>query len=489
MESFSTLFDQLPVGAYRTSPDGRLLRINPALAALNGFASEAALMAAQTGLTRDWYVDPGRRDAFVAALERDGFVRGFVSEVRRLATGERIWVSEHAHVVRDDEGRALYYEGTVEDVTERLRAEAALRDSEAHWRQVLDSSGDGVWEWDLESGRESFSPRFAEMYGFTLEELQSLPEPFVSRVHPEDEAQRRQHREAHFEGRAPRYVSEHRMRCKDGTWKWVLARGMVTRRDAQGRPLRMIVTHTDITRAKDAEALRRARDRAEAADRAKTDLLSRVSHELRTPLNGVLGFAQLLAQAPDLPPAHQSWVRHILSSGQHLLALVDDLLDLAGAESGALRLHPQAVDPLVLVHQAWTMLLPSARADGVDLDAPAAAGPALQVHADPQRLTQALTHLLSHALRHSPRGTAVRAAAQRLGPQVALSVSDAGTGLAAEQRARLFQPFERPGAEPVADSGLGLALSRQLIAAMGGEVRVDSAPGEGTTFTVVLPGA
>jgi signal transduction histidine kinase len=83
----------------------------------------------------------------------------------------------------------------------------------------------------------------------------------------------------------------------------------------------------------------------------------------------------------------------------------------------------------------------------------------------------------------------VRAAAQRLGPQVALSVSDAGAGLAAEQRARLFQPFERPGAEPVADSGLGLALSRQLIAAMGGEVRDDSTPGEGTTFTVVLPGA
>jgi PAS domain S-box-containing protein len=296
-DDFSTLFDFLPIGAYRSLPEGRQLRANPALVALNGYTSEAEQIAAVHDIATEWYVEPRRRAQFLQILERDGYVRGFVSEVYRYKSRERIWVSENAHAVRDGQGRLRYIEGTIEDVTERVRAEEALRESEERWKLALDSSGDGVWEWNLETGEESYSPRFAEMYGFAPGEIERLSESFVSRVHPDDEAQRRAHRDAHLAGHTPRYVSEHRVRCKDGSWKWVLARGMVIKRDAQGRPVRMIVTHTDITTAKDAEALRRARDQAESADRAKTELLSHVSHELRTPLNGVLGFAQLLEQA------------------------------------------------------------------------------------------------------------------------------------------------------------------------------------------------
>ena len=491
MESFETLFDQLPVGAYRTSPEGRTLRVNRALAVLNGFASEAEMLAAPHDLARDWYVDPERRQAFADALERDGFVRGFVSQVRRLATGERIWVSEHAHVVRDAGGRARYYEGTVEDVTERLHAEAALRNSEAHWRQVLDSSGDGVWEWDVASNRETFSPRFAEMYGFTPEEIAALPEPFVSRVHPDDEPRRRAVRDAHFAGLTPRYESEHRVRCKDGRWKWVLARGMVTERDAAGRPLRLIVTHTDISRAKEAEALRRARDQAEAADRAKTALMSRVSHELRTPLNGVLGFAQLLQQAPDLPADYRSWVEQILTSGGHLLTLVDDLLDLAHAQGGGLRLRTEPLDPLPTLRRAWSMVSAAARASAVELQAPSPAQAPLKVLADAQRLTQIFTNLLSNAVKYNRPGGQVRIALACHGDRVAVAVSDDGPGLAQDQMAQIFQPFERLGAERsgIPGTGIGLTLSRQFAQAMGGDIQVASRPGQGTTFTVVLPAA
>lgn len=490
-DDFSTLFDFLPIGAYRSSPEGRQLRANPALVALNGYASEAEQVAAVHDIATEWYVDPQRRAQFTQALERDGFVRGFTSEVYRHKTRERIWVCENAHVVRDAQGRSLYYEGTIEDVSERVRAEEVLRESEERWKLALDSSGDGVWEWSLETGEETFSPRFAEMYGFGPGEIERLPEPFVSRIHPDDEPQRRRHRDEHLAGRTPRYVSEHRIRCKDGGWKWVLARGMVIRRDAQGQALRMIVTHTDISTAKDAEALRRARDQAESADRAKTELLSHVSHELRTPLNGVLGFAQLLEQADDLPAQYQPWVGRILSSGRHLLSVVDDLLDLSSAQSGGMRLAFATLDPVPVLQDAWSMLAERAREAGVVYVPCPHDGADLAVVADRRRLRQVFANLLSNAIKYNRPGGHVEVAAVRAGPQVELRIVDTGLGMSPAQLARIFRPFERLGAEGsgIPGTGLGLALSRQLVEAMGGEIRVTSARGRGTTFTVALRAA
>ena len=490
-DDFSTLFDFLPIGAYRSSPQGAQLRANPALVALNGYASEAEQVAAVQDIANEWYVEPCRRAQFLTALERDGFVRGFVSEVYRHKTRERIWVSENAHAVRDAQGRMRYIEGTIEDVSERVRAEETLRESEERWKRALDSSGDGVWEWSLETGEESFSPRFAEMYGFTPGEIERLPEPFVSRVHPDDEPQRRRHRDEHLAGQSPRYVSEHRVRCKDGSWKWVLARGMVIKRDPQGRPLRMIVTHTDITTAKDAEALRRARDHAESADRAKTELLSHVSHELRTPLNGVLGFAQLLEQAEDLPPQYQPWVARILSSGRHLLGVVDDLLDLSSAQSGGMRLSFATLDPVHVLQDAWSMLAERAREAGVAYVPCHTDGVDFAVVADRQRLRQVFANLLSNAIKYNRSGGQVEVSAARTGQRIELQIVDTGLGMSAAQLERIFQPFERLGAEgsAIPGTGLGLALSRQLVEAMGGEIRVASARGRGTTFTVALRAA
>jgi len=487
-DDFTTLFDFLPIGAYRSSPEGRQLRANPALIALNGYASEAEQIAAVHDIATEWYVTPQRRTQFMQELERQGFVRGFVSEVYRHKTRERIWVSENAHAVRDAGGRMHYIEGTVEDVSERVRAEEALRESEERWKLALDSSGDGIWDWDLQSGGETFSPRFAEMYGFAPGEIEDLPEPFVARIHPDDEPERRRHRDAHLAGRTPRYESEHRVRCKDGSWKWVLARGMVMKRDAQGRPARMIVTHTDITRAKDAEALRRARDQAEAADRAKTELLSHVSHELRTPLNGVLGFAQLLEQAADLPPQYRPWVGHILSSGRHLLGVVDDLLDLSSAPGSGLRLNLEPLDPLPVLQDAWSMLAERARESGIAFVPRWTVAADLAVVADRQRLRQVFANLLSNAIKYNREGGQVEISAARADPHVEVHIVDTGLGMDEAQLARVFQPFERLGAESsgIEGTGLGLALSRQLVMAMGGEIRVASARGSGSTFTVAL---
>ena len=172
------------------------------------------------------------------------------------------------------------------------------------------------------TGIELLSPACKAMYGFAPDELPDLPSALDERTHPDDVPSKRAAREAHFAGHTPRCVHEHRLRCKDGQWKWVLSRGIVISRDSQGAPLRMIGTHTDITLVRQSEALRLERDRAAAADLAKSQFLSRVSHELRTPLNPVLGFAQLLDLEPGDGERQRDWNRHVLSSGRHLLALI-----------------------------------------------------------------------------------------------------------------------------------------------------------------------
>ena len=139
-DNFSSLFDLLPIGAYRTSPEGRQLRANQALVRLNGYATEAEMLAAVDNLGSEWYVAPDRRDVFRQAMDTDGFVSNFVSEVYRHKTRERIWIREHAHVVVDAEAGTRYYEGTVEDITARRQAQLALGASERRFRALTEKA-------------------------------------------------------------------------------------------------------------------------------------------------------------------------------------------------------------------------------------------------------------------------------------------------------------------------------------------------------------
>lgn len=145
--------------------------------------------------------------------------------------------------------------GLMTDISARREAERQERENEQRWALALEASGDGVWDWHIADGMEFLTPRLKAMYGYAEDELSNTPDALDSRTHPDDLAGMREAREAHFAGRTQVYINEHRIRCKDGSWKWVLSRGAVVSRDAQGRPLRMVGTHTDITERKQTEAL------------------------------------------------------------------------------------------------------------------------------------------------------------------------------------------------------------------------------------------
>jgi PAS domain S-box-containing protein len=489
-DDWSRLFTALPIGAYRSTLDGRMLRANPALVALNGYATEAELLTAVKDIGAEWYVDPARRSAFRRRLERDGALRGFVSEVYRHASRERIWISESAYLVRDAQGRPSCFEGTVEDVTDRINAEQDLARREAQLRLLGEQLPAVIYRVRV---APDGAPRFEvvsegvqRVYGVGVDAVMADGTLLGRLRHPDDAAAvDAALDQAHQDGAA--HSAVFRVCRPDGEVRWVHAQSAVVAQGSGGDVRTGVVL--DITEHRHAEQLRRERDDAEARRRATAALMSRISHELRTPLNAVLGFAQLLEHEPDLSARQSEWVHHIVDSGRHLLALVDDVLDLARADGGELTLRPADVELGDAVRPNWAMLGAAAAGADVTLGALPVTLPA--VRADALRLRQVLGNLLSNAIKYNRRGGEVRLAAERRGAQVAIEIADTGVGLSADQIGRLFLPFERLGAErgAVVGTGLGLALSRQLVEAMGGRIEVRSTPGQGSCFTVWLPAA
>jgi PAS domain S-box-containing protein len=328
------------------------------------------------------------------------------------------------------------------------------------------------------------------MLGYEASDAPDSTATWRSRVHPDDLQPMLDALLAHLDGRRAMYEHEFRLRAADGSYRWVMSRGRVVERDARGRALRVIGTLTDISDRREAEALRLARDRAEATNRAKTEILSRVSRELRTPLNAVLGFAQLLSQrlgGPGLDEQRRH-VDHIEKAGWQLLNLIDDVLDLSRAEEGHL---PLVLQPVALAQLLRAAVAASAVPRGIVLDTAALRGDAVVI-ADPERLGQVFANLLSNAITYNRDAGRVSLLVTPQGDAWQVAVCDSGVGIPAAQMPHLFEPFNRldrvGGGERSGEGvGVGLTLSRWLVQKMGGELVASSAEGRGSTFAVRLP--
>ena len=629
-EDFSTLFTFLPIGAYRSLPDGRMLRGNPALVRLNGYNSEAQFLVGVEDIVREWYVDPTRRQAFQQLMLRDGAVTNFVSEIWRHKTRERIWISENAHSVGGADGGVLLYEGTVEDVSERVRdqqalqhnadelhmltsqvpgmvyvveidregrhryqfvsegvrdiygvtpedlkrdpalilrcrhpddqaqlaldiqaslqmslalggefrivmpngqikwllrrssavrqggavqvrvgvllditerkhTELALRESETRWRLAMEGAGDGVWDWNLRTGEEYFSARIKAMFGFAEHELVNRADTLDGQTHPDDVPQMLRDRAAHFAGESPVYRNEHRVQCKDGSWKWVLSRGMVIARDDEGQPLRMVGTHTDITERKPAEARQRALE-AQLRESQKMEaigtLAGGVAHDFNNLLAAMLGNLALARE--DVGPDHlaQESLSEINRAAIRARQLVQQIL--AFSRRQAQQLVHQPLAPLI---EETLALLRSLLPAGVRLTTRLCGGE-LSVLADATQMQQVLMNLCTNAWQaldgrsgevtvalRTVRLDAARAlqtGAIPAGAYACLSVADNGPGMDAATQRRVFEPFfttKLPGA----GTGLGLAVVHGIVKAHNGTIEISSQPGEGARFDVYLP--
>ena len=257
--------------------------------------------------------------------------------------------------------------------------------------------------------------------------------------------------------------------------------------DDDGVAQYLLVVSEDVTeRKRSEELLRDAKEQAELANRAKSEFLSRMSHELRTPLNSILGFGQLL-EMDGLSEEQREPVHFILDSGRHLLALINEVLDIARIEAGKVTIFPESVAVAPLLAHMVAVVSPLAAEHDIVVTIERAQTER-HVRADPHRLKQVLLNLLANAIKYNREGGEVRIACELAGPTLRLCVSDTGHGLSAEELADVFAPFERLGAErgDVEGSGLGLSLSQDLMGLMGGTLTAESERGVGSTFTATL---
>lgn len=362
--------------------------------------------------------------------------------------------------------------------------ERALRDNEERLRLIIDGVKDyGIFALDTDGRVTTWNVGAERIKGYREQEIIGrhfslfyLPEECPQ--HP-DMALR--------EATAHGHYMEEAWRCrKDGSRFW--ASVVITAQyDASGALRGFSKITRDITDRRAAEiALGTAREEAERASRAKSEFLSRMSHELRTPLNAILGFAQLLDM--DSSAGQRPQVGHILRASQHLLGLINEVLDIARIEAGRLPLNLEPLALNAVLHEALTLVSPMAADAGIRL-APLPALPADSgVIADHQRLIQVLLNLLSNAIKYNRADGEVSLEVASDAARLRLSVIDTGAGIAAEHLERLFKPFERLDADPrVEGTGLGLALSKSLLEMMDGSLSVHSTPGSGCRFTLELP--
>jgi PAS domain S-box-containing protein len=369
--------------------------------------------------------------------------------------------------------------------SERKRAEAALRERNSRIRHLVESNIIGVFFFDMQGGISDANDAFLQIVGYERADLLSAPgqhgavvdwmglTPPSSQAIDEQKAQ-----ELRRNGTCTPYEKEYQR--KDGRIVPVLI-GATLFEDTQEHGVAFVL---DLTERKQAEAERIARMDAEAANAAKSVFLANMSHELRTPLNGILGYAQVLRMDKNLDESHISALDVIQQSGEHLLTLINDILDCAKIEAGKLELQLTEVSLQRFLHVIGRMI--AVRAIQKDLEFRCELSPDLPayVKADEKRLRQILLNLLSNAVKFTDQGTLSLRVNMAASGRIRFEAHDSGVGIDSAQLDAIFVPFEQAGDlhRRGGGTGLGLAISRELVKLMGGEIHVESRVGAGSTF-------
>jgi PAS domain S-box-containing protein len=379
------------------------------------------------------------------------------------------------------------------DISERVHAAAALRESEERYRALVESAGVLIWSLSSDGTITSLNPAFEAITGWSRDDW--LGRPFVALVNPDDVTRAEGSFGRALEGETlPTF--ELRLRAQDGgerNVELISTRRVVTRERVEVVGIARDVT--EVRRAEEAirlaESLRRAKEAAEVANRTKSQFLANVSHEIRTPMTAILGLTDLLLGAEAEPDQQRRHLLAIKQNGTFLVDLLSDLLNLTKAEIGTLRVESEACAPDRIVDEVVAALWPRGEARGLALDVSYTTPIPAEVPTDRTRLRQVLMNLVSNAIKFTERGEVrLRVSYDEDEPALRFDVSDTGIGLSADEQARIFEPFYRArldAADGPSGSGLGLAISQRLAEALGGRLEVWSEQGQGSTFSVILP--
>lgn len=436
---------------------------------------------------RAWtrHIPPAKREEYRKILwhKASTATTGFRLEVPIIDTsGESRWIllkgitTEHKK-----EASVSRVMGTQTDITKRKNAEIALRRSQEQFALAMDASADGLWDWNIPTGKIYYSPGWFRMLGFAPGALPATLETWRELLHPDDKQQMPLNLDRLMRNSDNSWAIEFRMQTSLGDYRWILSRGRVVSRDDENIPLRAIGTHTDVSRLKKAEQA------AEAANKAKSSFLANMSHEIRTPMNGVIGMAELLMQT-ELTPRQLEFARTIRNSGNTLLSLLNDILDFSKVEAGKLTLDIQPFKLRQCIYEVVTLQSTLVAAKELELIIDVQPDVPDDVVGDDTRLRQILQNLISNAIKFTTEGevtVTVRHSMMRSRLRLDFSVADTGIGIPSDRIGSIFKKFEQAENSTTRNfggTGLGLAIASELSRLMGGDIGVKSSPGLGSTF-------
>ncbi len=460
--------------------DGRILQVNDRAIDAYGYPREQLLTMSIIDLR---VADPAVAHEQMSHLTTDGASVFEAEHYRR--DGSRFPVEVSSRLVKVN--GALFVHSLVRDITERRRTLQELTLASDRLSLAAKAGGVGIWEMDFLHNRLIWDEQMYRLYGITVADFGGLEEDWASRLHPADKL-RAIDEIYRALGAGHDFDSEFRIVRPDGTVRHLRALAIV-RRDTTGQAMRIVGTNWDITAEKQASArLAMLAEQAEAANRAKSEFLANMSHEIRTPLHGVLGLTELLLETP-LSDEQRQYAEMAQRSGRQLGELIDDILDLSKIEAGRVTLDTVGFEPATVLNDVMQTLRTAAQQKGLSLDVTVDAGVPATLRGDPKRLRQVLMNLTSNAVKFTEHGS-VRAQVtvrEHTDDTVLLhfAVVDTGIGIPADKLELLFRKFNQVSGSitrKYGGTGLGLALARQLVSLMGGDIGARSDHGRGSEF-------
>ena len=483
-ERFRIMADGCPTIMWVTGADGGIRFINRAWRNLLGTSYEE-----MEGSKWQLVLHPDDAAGYIAAFRQAVREQApFRAEARaRRADGEWLWVASYAEPRLSPSGEFLGHVGLSPDITERKQTELALQTSEEKFRQLAENIHEVFWMIDP-AAREMLyvSPAYEQVWGRSCESVYRNPLAWTDAIHPDDVERARAWHAGYMRGEA--VEAEYRIRTPEGQEKWIRDRAFPIL-DGGGQVVRAVGIAEEITAQKRYEAeLIQAREGADAANRAKSCFLANMSHEIRTPMNGVLGMIQLLLET-DLTAEQLEYVNLAQSSGQALLTLIDDILDLSKIEARKVTLENLNVNLDETVREVVGLLSVQAAAKGLAIHSQVSPEVPSNLLGDPRRLGQVLLNLAGNAVKFTEHGEiTLEAALESQGASAAtvrFTITDTGIGIREETVGALFSPFTQADASTTrkyGGTGLGLAICKQMVELMGGRIGVTSREGQGSTF-------
>lgn len=486
-EKLSIAIKQSPASVVITDMDGNIEYVNPTFTTVTGYSAEEALGENPKVLKSGEHSDEFY-DALWGTITSGKTWRGELCNKNKQ--GILYWESASISPLRDRSGKLTNFIAVKQDITQLKASQLQIEESTRMMNMVLDTIPVRVFWKDLDSIYLGCNSLFAQDAG-----LES-PSQIIGKSDfdlpwgkDEAEAFRRDDGEVMRTARAKLHFEEAQTR-KDGQKLW-LETSKVPLTDSNGIVTGVLGTYHDITERKEAEdSLRQARQAAEEANSAKSEFLSNMSHELRTPLNGILGFAQLLEMDVRMPleDPQRDKVKEIMKAGNHLLNIINDILDLSKIEAGKVSVSIEPIEIAPLLEECRSLIEPVADQSGIKLQYCESCTSDVVVKADMTRLKQVLLNLLSNAVKYNKKDGSVTVSCSSDTDIVSIHVADTGIGFAPEETENLFKPFERFEAENsgIEGTGIGLTITKKLVEMMGGNIDFESEKGVGTTFTIQM---